>query len=69
MVAKGVIVLMDRMTYRSRPYNGELECKDHSFLRSVKLAMALADLGPVVQSIVSFTSSLRGQLVKCFMTL
>ena len=25
--------------------------------------------GPVVQSIVSFTSSLRGQLVKCFTTL
>ena len=26
-------------------------------------------LGPVVQSIVSLTSSLRGQLVKCFRTL
>ena len=26
-------------------------------------------LGPVVQSIVSLTSSLRGQLVKCFWTL
>ena len=25
--------------------------------------------GPVVQSIISLTSSLRGQLVKCFMTL
>ena len=25
--------------------------------------------GPVVQSIVSLTSSLRGQLVKCFVTL
>ena len=25
-----------------------------------------ADLGPVVQSIVSLTSSLRGQLIKCF---
>ena len=29
----------------------------------------LKDLNPVVQSIVSLTSSLRGQLVKCFMTL
>ena len=29
----------------------------------------LADLGPVVQSIVSLKSSLRGQLVKCFRTL
>ena len=28
-----------------------------------------AQLGPVVQSIVSLTSSLRRQLVKCFMTL
>ena len=27
------------------------------------------DQGPVVQSIVSLTSSLRGQLVKCFKTL
>ena len=26
-------------------------------------------LGPVVQSIISLTSLLRGQLVKCFMTL
>ena len=26
------------------------------------------DLGPVVQSIISLTSSLRGQLVKCFTT-
>ena len=30
---------------------------------------ASIDLGPVVQSIVSLTSSLRGQLVKCFTTL
>ena len=29
----------------------------------------LKDPGPVVQSIVSLTSSLRGQLVKCCMTL
>ena len=28
-----------------------------------------ADYGPVVQSIVSLTKLLRGQLVKCFMTL
>ena len=28
-----------------------------------------ADQGPVVQSIVSLTSSLRGQLVKCITTL
>ena len=31
--------------------------------------MYMGVLGPVVQSIVSLTSSLRGQLVKCFTTL
>ena len=33
--------------------------------------VGLSDIeqGPVVQSIVSLTSSLRGQLVKCFTTL
>ena len=30
--------------------------------------MSTTDQGPVVQSIVSLTSSLRGQLFKCFMT-
>ena len=29
----------------------------------------VVDMGPVVQSIVSLTSSLRGQLVKCFTTI
>ena len=33
------------------------------------LLSAASDLGPVVQSIVSLTSSLGGQLIKCFMTL
>ena len=32
-------------------------------------ASFLGDLGPVVHSIVSLTSSLRGQPVKCLMTL
>ena len=31
--------------------------------------IAIILLGPVVQSIVSLTSSLRGQLIKCFTTL
>ena len=31
--------------------------------------MTSEDQGPVVQSIVSLTSSLRGQLVKCFMNI
>ena len=34
-----------------------------------KLMNFKKDLGPVVQSIVSLTSSFRGQLVKCFTTL
>ena len=33
------------------------------------VSIKLIYLGPVVQSIVSLTSSLRGQLVKCFATL
>ena len=32
------------------------------------VAMCSNELGPVVQSTVSLTSSLRGQLVKCFTT-
>ena len=33
-----------------------------------KYLVIVNNLGPVVQSMVSLTSSLRGQLVKCFMT-
>ena len=40
------------------------------FLIFIKLeGMLYVTAGPVVQSIVSLTSSLRGQLVKCFTTL
>ena len=44
------------------------------FICTVRLNKPLTNdfvklLDPVVQSIVSLTSSLRGQLVKCFMTL
>ena len=35
----------------------------------VKHQTNVKQLGPVVQSIVSLTSSLRGQLVKCFLPL
>ena len=37
-------------------------CRGHR----IKSVSHKKDLGPVVQSIVSLTSSLRGQLVKCF---
>ena len=36
---------------------------------SYKVIKHLTAQGPVVQSMVSLTSSLRGQLVKCFTTL
>ena len=38
-------------------------------IRKVCFQLEKTVLGPVVQSIVSLTSSLRGQLVKCFTTL
>ena len=38
-------------------------------LGKLSVLMRPANQGPVVQSIVSLTSSLRGQLVKCFTSL
>ena len=43
--------------------------KSHLGQAAVLILKFLTGLGPVVQSIVSLTSSLRGQLVKCFRTL
>ena len=43
--------------------------KGSSFASFISASLPSADQGPVVQSIVSLTSSLRGQLVKCFTTL
>ena len=43
--------------------------KCFSFNVGVLLNYVVVELGPVVQSMVSLTSSLRGQLVKCFTTL
>ena len=41
----------------------------HSFYFFVRdFVVELLEQGPVVQSMVSLTSSLRGQLVKCFTT-
>ena len=40
-----------------------------STLSTSKVKVCFKLQGPVVQSIVSLTSSLRDQLVKCFMTL
>ena len=38
-------------------------------LKTISYSRLTQDHGPVVQSILSLTSSLRGQLVKCFTTL
>ena len=37
--------------------------------KNINLGIKFNELGPVVQSIVSLTSSLKGQLLKCFGTL
>ena len=39
------------------------------YLKQHKMCSIIRGLGPFVQSIVSLTSSLRGQLIQCFMTL
>ena len=39
------------------------------FCQSISEGFRVTDPGPVVQSMVSLMSSLRGQLIKCFMTL
>ena len=41
-----------------------VKCQEFILIR-----LEIIEQGPVVQSIVSLTSSLRGQLVKCFTTL
>ena len=44
-------------------------CKRYLYHNTWYLLLQIKDLGPVVQSIVSLTSSLRGKLIKCFKTL
>ena len=44
--------------------------KGMSYLSSIKVrTLIFSNQGPVVQTIISLTSSVRGQLVKCFTTL
>ena len=47
----------------------EISSFGNIFFNKAFPAKVLAILGPVVQSIISLTSSLRGELVKCFTTL
>ena len=48
--------------------NSEL-CNVVNFISKLRMNEGFVDQGPVVQSMVSLTSSLRGQLVKCFLRL
>ena len=55
---------------RDKPVADSLSQSCHGILQKFLIEHQISTiLGPVVQSIVSLTSSLRGQLVKCFMTL
>ena len=58
-----------QLTMRALP--AILQGKGNNFCNFLFIALLAAEIvqGPVVQSIVSLTSSLRGQLVKCFVTL
>ena len=61
-----------QVAYSAKVITGELSYLVIAFvLRYATLSgnSFLNDQGPVVQSIVSLTSSLRGQFVKCFKTL
>ena len=55
-------VMLDLFCQSYSPFVSLTKSCDHNFCFSFHL-------GPVVQSIISLTSSLRSQLVKCFMTL
>ena len=51
-------------------FKSVLQCNQSKHvLQSETSSQPIKSQGPVVQSIVSLMSSLRGQLVKCFMTL
>ena len=53
---------------RDKPVADPLSQSCHGILQRFLIEHQISTI-PVVQSIVSLTSSLRGQLVKCFMTL
>ena len=60
---------MQHLTVHISDYNVILKELQRCVLKAGTLSQKFKYQGPVVQSIVSLTSSLRGQLVKCFMTL
>ena len=57
------------MTLKQRRFNIFISMLKQSRVNVVRPPSDAIHLGPVVQSIVNLTSSLRGQLVKCFTTL
>ena len=58
-----ITLFCDNTHLKKDDYNGVIGAEMHFAKKIVEL------LGPIVRSIVSLTSWLRGQLVKCFMTL
>ena len=69
---KSVVRLTDRPDMTLDVYRGRKTTMQQQQLVTEGnncISLLFAVQGPVVQSIVSLTSSLRGQLVKCFMTL
>ena len=62
-----VLTLMESAIIIMSQYSQFLIFQNQSSLETTDPSKLI--LGPVVQSIVSLTSSLRGQLVKCFTTL
>ena len=68
------IKTMCRVTFSDFPLmvSDAISCPLHNLKTLWYITMIIysyVEQGPVVQSIVSLTSSLRGQLVKCFTTL
>ena len=67
---------MDSLYFGCQYFKVKLQCFPkirieilNDILKDRKKYTEKEDQGPVVQSITSLTSSLRGLLVKCFMTL
>ena len=66
---KSVVRLTDRPDMTLDVYRGRKTTIQQQVAFVTDKQLTSYFLGPVVQSIVSLTSSLRGQLVKCFTTL
>ena len=68
---KGTSMLLNEQTLIFNPYKRGGKSENGTVATPASKSIHLKNKihGPVVQSIISLTSSLRGQLVKCFTTL